>query len=168
MTLYERLWRAERWAAGAWLLVDAIAHSDGGVAFPLFLALVAGAIALAGWWLARTALTLAFAREKQEPWRSRLWVPSALLLGLLLAWSDVPLMIRVRLGEVSLKQGHHGLFRVRELTRFENGELRFLTSSCGLVDQCGVVYSPAGPPPNRGEDSFTHLYGPWWHWHQSW
>lgn len=168
MTLYDRLRRAERWGAGVWLLAVAAAHSDAGVAFPLFMAMAAGLIALAGWWLARTTLSLAFAREVKEPWRSRLWVPSALLLGVLLAWSDVPLMIRVRLSESAMTQGHAGLFRVRELARFENGELRFLTSSCGLVDQCGVVYSPAGKPPNRGEDSFTHLYGSWWHWHQSW
>ena len=60
-----------------------------------------------------------------------------------------------------------GLFSVDEFSQF-GGEMRFLTSSCGLVDACGLVFSPGGRPPNRGEDSFTHLYGSWWHWYQSW
>jgi hypothetical protein len=168
MTLYERLRKVEHWAAGAWLLVVCIAYTDTGVAFPLWMVLAAATIALAGWWLARTALSLALARDLKESWRSRLWLPAALSIGILLAFSNAPLIARLWLSESSLKQGNAGLFHVREFTRFDGGELRFLTSSCGLVDQCGLVYSPSGRPPNRGEDSFTHLYGSWWHWHQSW
>lgn len=168
MTLYERLRGLERWTASAWLVVVAAAYTDAGVAFPLFMVLVTALIALGGWWLARTGLSLVFARDVKESWRSRLFLPAALVCGVLLASSDLPLMLRLRLSETSLKSGGTGLFRVREFQRFDKGELRFLTSSCGLVDQCGVVYSPAGKPPNRGEDSFTHLYGSWWHWYQSW
>ncbi len=60
-----------------------------------------------------------------------------------------------------------GLFHVRGIEKYGE-ELRFLTSECGLVDTCGVIYAPTAPPSRRGEDSFQHLFGPWWHWYQSW
>lgn len=78
MTLHEGLRRVEHWAAGVWLLVVAAAHTDTGVAFPLFMALAVAMLALGGWWLARIGLSLAFARDVKESWRSRLWVPAAL------------------------------------------------------------------------------------------
>lgn len=59
-----------------------------------------------------------------------------------------------------------GLFRVHEVDKV-NGAVRFITAECGL-DDCGVVFSPAGPPPRVGEDSYDDLGGGWWHWHRSW
>jgi hypothetical protein len=55
-----------------------------------------------------------------------------------------------------------GLFHV-EFASVYDGQVRFLTAGCGLLDSCGVVYSPSGPPTMRGEDRFRHLDGPWWH-----
>jgi hypothetical protein len=183
MSLYGRLRRIERWTAGVWLAIVAVAHSDAGVAFNLWMMLVLAMCALTGWWLVRTVLSLLMSRVEPESWRSRLWVPVAVALGVLLAATDAPLRLRLSLSDGALRAGgpalsgwhprsfgdsrRVGLFFVREYSEFGR-EMRFLTSSCGLVDQCGVVYSPDGRPPNRGEDSFTHLYGSWWHWHQSW
>jgi hypothetical protein len=53
-----------------------------------------------------------------------------------------------------------GLFHVTEFSQY-GSELRFITNECGLLDSCGFVYSPDGPPQHRGEDSFSHLFGAW-------
>jgi hypothetical protein len=41
--------------------------------------------------------------------------------------------------------------------------VRFITTPCGVVDACGVVYAPFGPPSRWMEDQFTSLHGAWWH-----
>lgn len=103
-------------------------------------------------------------------------IPAMLGFALVLGGSSALLTLRVYLSSTAMTQATVvdgpddrwiGLFHVRESWRFGT-EVRFLTNGCGLVDDCGVVFSPDGPPARRGEDSFSHLYGPWWHWYQSW
>ena len=59
-----------------------------------------------------------------------------------------------------------GLFRVQEIDRV-NDTVRFIVGSVGF-DDFGVVYSPSSVPPKLGEDSYTHVFGPWWSWRRSW
>src|SRR5258708_5554289 len=110
MTLYERLLKIEHRAAMAWLVVVAITHKAAGVASRMWMVLAVSIPALAGGGLARTALPLAFARAARGPWRGRLFVPAALLAGVLVAMSNLPLMARVWLSETALKDGRGGLF----------------------------------------------------------
>jgi hypothetical protein len=55
-----------------------------------------------------------------------------------------------------------GLFRVKQ-TDVVNGEVRFITTSCGMIDLCGFVYSPSTEPKRLAEDVFSPLHGRWWH-----
>ena len=142
---------------------------------------------LLAWWLLRVALAVA-SRERLAVVRRSpgIWlvVPAAVAVALLAGATHGALAFRVYLSADALVRGaadlaafpvsdlradpaRVGLFRVREFQRFDD-ELRFLTNECGVVDECGVIYSPGGEPKRRGEDSFTPLYGPWWHWYQSW
>ena len=163
-----------------WLIVFLWLFSDAGVPFPTWVAMsgVSGALSLA--WAVR--LAIAFANQTPERClvrpQLRYWIaiPAILVGAVVLGLSFLPLSLRVYLSAdalmssapfVSPEQHWIGLFLVHESSRFEN-ECRFLTNDCGLVDSCGIVFSPNGPPPSRGEDSFRHLYGPWWHWYQSW
>jgi hypothetical protein len=170
--------RLELALASGWLLAVVVTHSDAGVPFPIWMVLFVAGLVVGLWCLARTVWAFAGAREAR---RRGLLLSSMVLLGILTAAIPWPLAIRLALSASSLRRDGPaaaaqddgrvnawiGLFHVREAARFGD-ELRFLTSECGLVDQCGIVYSPAGRPPRRGEDTFTHIYGAWWHWYQSW
>ena len=112
----------------------------------------------------------------------RTYAPTALVLtGTLLAIGFlVPLKVRLFFGGPSLQHSgarlaqlppselaasrpRVGSFRVREFARHYL-ELRFVTADCGGTATCGLVYSPGGQPPQRGNESFRPLYGFWWHW----
>jgi hypothetical protein len=177
-----------RGAAVVWSVVAIVAHSNAGVAFPLWTVLFVSLLAIAiGWTLALSIATITARppdRARRDVLRSWIRIPLPILLTLGLIWFALPLRMRLFFSGPALQQSgaylaqlpqsrfqEHpqwiGLFRVRAFSQFGD-ELRFLTGSCGLVDNCGLVFSPNGPPPNRGEDTFEHLYGDWWHWHQSW
>ena len=171
-----------------WSVVALVAHSDTGVAFPLsmMLAGTGGVILLA--WLTGVIVVVALQsssdRRPTDTRQSWFAIPVPIVVTLLLIWLAIPLRTRLFFSAPALRQSPAyltqlpsnrirqrppwiALFRVREFTQF-GSELRFLTSDCGVVDNCGLVYSPNGRPPNRGEDSFEHIYAEWWHWHQSW
>ena len=170
-----------------WSVVAVVAHSDTGVAFPLWMLLEGSLLAIVAGWLLSTAIAVLTTRppdSRRDAIASWIRLPWPIVLTFILIWLAVPLRTRLFFSGPALQQSAAflsqlppsrfqerppwiGLFRVREFAQFD-GELRFLTSSCGLVDNCGLVFSPNGPPPNRGEDSFAHIYGDWWHWHQSW
>jgi hypothetical protein len=163
-----------------WFVVFAITFSDAGVPFPIWVFMAGLFLALICLWTIR--LTVAFAKQSSERRLIRpqlhYWIsiPAMLALGLLLGASPVLLSSRVYLSSDALIHNETrngaddrwiGLFHVRESWRFDR-EIRFITNECGLVDTCGLIYSPDGQPQRHGEDSFDHLYGPWWHWYQSW
>jgi len=177
-----RVLQVERAAALAWLAVAAFACSDAGIPYPLWMALFLWMVALSAWWVLRVLAALV-SSSGSERWRSRLFVPAVVAVGLSVASTPFLLMVRVRASQEALMasapmlarvppgqlfhEGQRvGLFTVRGFEQ-PAGELRFLTSACGLVDSCGVVYVPSGRPSRRGRDAFRHLYGPWWHWYQS-
>jgi hypothetical protein len=59
-----------------------------------------------------------------------------------------------------------GLFRLRDAEVLPQGVVRMITTECGVVDTCGLVYSPTGAPPRVGEDVYDSLGGPWYHWYR--
>jgi hypothetical protein len=176
-----------RAAAIVWSVVAIVAHSDTGVAFPLWMLLAGSLLVIVAAWVlaaAFAAVTTRPAEGRGDVIKSWLRVPSPIVVASVLLWLAIPLRARLFLSGPALPQSatflselppsrfHErppwvGLFRIRGFQRFDD-ELRFVTSSCGLVDHCGLVFSPSGPPRNRGEDTFAHIYGDWWHWHQSW
>jgi hypothetical protein len=176
-----------RAAAIVWSVVAVVAHSDTGVAFPLWMLLAGSLLVIVVGWLVAMAIAAVRTRPpdgRGELIRSWIRIPSPIVVAFILLWLAVPLRTRLFLSGPALQQSAGflselppsryrdrppwvGLFRIREFRQFDD-ELRFLTSSCGLVDNCGLVFAPSGPPHNRGEDTFAHIYGDWWHWHQSW
>jgi hypothetical protein len=175
-------------AAIAWLVVVAWAESDAGVPFPRWMALAGVGVALLGWWLLRFAVAAVVARRNPGilfahaiawavipvavaaatvvgntlvPLRGRVWLSSRALVKSAADLEGIPA------DDLRTRPRRVGLFWVQEFQRVDS-ELRFITTECGLVDTCGLVYSPAGAPAHRGEDSFSHLFDGWWHLYQSW
>jgi hypothetical protein len=160
-----------------WVVAFIVTFSDAGVPFPTWLALAGGFLAIAVVWAIR--LVIAFSNRKvlRAQWRYWISIPSILIVAFALGGSPALLIARVYLSSDALVKNAGsfeeadarwiGLFHVRQAVRFDN-ESRFLTNECGLLDTCGIAFSPNGEPKHRGEDSFIHLYGPWWHWYQSW
>jgi hypothetical protein len=72
----------------------------------------------------------------------------------------------IRSGRREPGPGWIGLFRVREVDT-PGSSVRFITDD-SFFDDCGFAYSPAGEPPVVGEDSYSHISGPWWRWNRSW
>jgi hypothetical protein len=93
--------------------------------------------------------------------RGRVWLSSRALVK-----SAVNLE-RIPADDLRTRPQRVGLFWVQEFQRVDS-ELRFITTECGLVDTCGLVYASTGAPMHRGEDSFSHLFGGWWQLYQSW
>jgi hypothetical protein len=152
--------RVELIAVLVWFAAVVVTHSDAGVPFPVGMLLFLGFIALSGWWLVRVMLARA-ARPGPSP-----WVPALLALGVVFAFTFWLLTARLFLSAQALvrsgpvlsatpelalfSQGRWvGLFHVRQFSQFGR-ELRFITNDCGLVDTCGVVFSPDGIPLHRG------------------
>jgi len=172
-----------------WFAIVIIMFSDVGVPFSQWLLISFSSIGLAAGLVIRFFSTYIHGSHDQNGWIRQHWrwwiVASAtVVLGFVLSATLPLLSLRVYLSARALResppvlsalsqadlysQGRWvGLFHVTEFSQFGR-ELRFITNECGLVDNCGIVFSPDGPPPSRGEDSFSHLFGPWWHWYQSW
>jgi hypothetical protein len=52
-----------------------------------------------------------------------------------------------------------GLFRAAYATVMSPDEVRFLTTGCGVVDQCGLAYRPRSRPAGA---RYAHITGPWY------
>ena len=172
-----------------WFLLVVVTFSDAGVPFPTWVLISLLSIGLAACWLVRLSGTWFYGRLEQLRWLRQNWrwwtLTSSLVLAGFVLSATLPLLsIRVYFSAAALRESPAaltkvsqedlfekgrwvGLFHVKEFSQF-GSELRFITNECGLVDTCGIVFSPDGPPPNRGEDTFSHLFGPWWYWYQSW
>ena len=55
-----------------------------------------------------------------------------------------------------------GLFHVTRIERL-NGEIRFITGMCGVIDQCGLVFRPVPPTRAPGKARMRPLSGNWYH-----
>ena len=172
-----------------WLLVLVILSSDAGVGIIGYMLFIYGALALGVWWLV-LRLKAFGARQRDSgivapSWRHWGLVPSLLAAGVavsVLEGNDNPFFLaRFRMSEAALtreatrllqtpsteKRGKRrvGLFLVRR-TAVTDNQVRFITASCGVIDSCGLVYSPVAQPRRMQEDSFAPLHGRWWHLHE--
>jgi hypothetical protein len=175
-------------SAGAvvWLIAVLIVHSDTGVGLPAFFLSVFGGQALLAAWVVRGAAFLLARHHAALGSRARTswWavVPICLVAGATLTVLGSPphnplFTLRFSLSERALTESAAslvssdtqslsgrwiGLFLVSRIEARDR-QVRFITTSCGVVDSCGLVYSPSGAPRRWQEDRFVHLRGPWWH-----
>lgn len=176
-----------------WLAFFVFAYSDAGTNFLAPLILGYGGLLWGVAWLKRL---LAFRRRRRrgtvlpQPWgRTVLYwsfEPAALLLSAAIALTGVLRPVRFHLSRraldayaaevaagrvpppksrISLRWV--GLYLVRKTELLPGGAVRVITSSDG-IDAAGFAWSPGSRPPVIGEDFYTPLTGPWYHWHQSW
>lgn len=182
--------RFGRWALATtviWSLAAIVAHSEAGLTFQARRVLFAVTILVVGWsllGLAAAALT-AWRDGGDARLASAVWIRSVVCIAATFAalWMVLPLRARVFFSGPALRESaayltalppgrletsppRIGLFRVRAFQNY-GGELRFVTAPCGFADACGLVYSPGGRPPNRGKDTFDHLYAEWWGWRRT-
>ena len=151
---------------------------------------VYGAAGLVVWWIVRVIVDLfrfrggsRFSPSRAAYIRSLAALPVALLISLVAVRTNLLLSARVFVSsralqdiaaDVSLPRDGNGdwvprtagLFQISE-AEFLHGGVRFITTPCGF-DECGIVFWKEGIPPKIGEDSYWHLYGPWWRWRRSW
>jgi hypothetical protein len=169
-----------------WLLAIIDIHSDTGVSIIGFFLLMYGGPGLAAAWVIRRAFfARALRASPSPPAGGRIWwsiVPACLAAGLacslLPAAPHNPLFrVRFNLSESALTshaerlsatsvddlRGRRvGIFRVMRIEARDH-QVRLITTNCGVVDSCGLVYSPRGKPQRWQEDQFVHIRGPWWH-----
>jgi len=166
----------------AWFLAALVPLSDAGLETSTFVILFYTAAALSAGWV----LCLITSRRGSNP-RSALLslvaLPAAVLLVYLLYATEAPRnpLFRLRFlasrstlaatAEAALVAppadlGHRALFSIDNI-EVHDGQVRFITTGCGLVDQCGIVYSPTRRLQTHiYRDRLTSLGGPWYHVHQ--
>jgi hypothetical protein len=167
-----------------WAAYLVVFGSDAGLPFfPVLIVLVWGGVAVVVLWVLRVLLHLALTRHSPERRRvGRLLAePVVLFLCVAFVWSGAAFWLRFMFSRPSLNSyvAHArearlapfrpgvrvGLFWLRDAEVLPQGEVRMITTACGVVDSCGLVYSPAGMPPVLGEDVYDSLGGPWYHWY---
>jgi len=169
-----------------WLVYLLLFGSDAGLPFfPVVIVLVVGGAAVLVLWALRVVLHLAITRRVPERRRVRWLVaqPMVLLVCIALVASGAAFRVRFMLSQSSLSNYVQtaspattwgssaagvrvGLFRLREVEALPQGVGRMITTECGVIDACGLVYSPASTPPVVGEDVYDSLGGPWYHWYR--
>ncbi len=172
--------------AQSWLVGALVVQSDAGASFTVSLVVLGTALLLVLAWLVTLAVAASRAWRASERERRLDWatVPAVIALAVvanLLAlpltahvWIAGPALVRAApslaaLPPADLREtgARVGFFRVREIESADD-EIHFITAECGLLDTCGLAFSPHHAPVRRGEDTFTHLFGPWWHLYRSW
>jgi hypothetical protein len=172
------LCRGEALATVLWAVASLWPLSDSGLGMPAFVAITYSGLALLLVWL---VLLIARMRKRQT-WGSPVpWLTPPLLGAVIVVLMRLPppsnplfrarfLASRASLAAVAdsilltpVVDGQRvGLFVVQRAT-FEEGRLRLVTSYCGFVDECGIVYSPYPLPSRLAGENFTSLGGPWYH-----
>ena len=185
--VWDRLARAPRLLCGVtavWLLAVLVYYSNAGVGIEGLFFFIFGGAALIALLAIRLVLFVAATRRLGVPRRWAPWFAAATCLGLAVITAACegprnPLFkLRFRASESALTAearslatdgrrsrtmpSRVGLFTVVR-AQASDGQVRFITTPCGVVDSCGVVYVPTGSPQRWQEDRFSHLRGPWWH-----
>lgn len=134
-----------------------------------------------------------FANTVTGLWRRWTQLGLIALAMILIFGTNLDLRLRLWLSERSLyedvkriqllsAEGQRRMYNVGPLTRgFFNVWLSNVDAASGTIwfrtadgvdlfgPPClmgGIVYSKQGLPPERGESTYQHLYGPWWRWLQ--
>jgi hypothetical protein len=160
--------------------------SDAGLPFfPVMITLAWGGAAVLVLWVLRVILHLAVTRRAPERRRVRKLAvePLVLLICFALVSSGAAFWVRFMLSQSLLNNYVQtaspkiasgsftpgvrvGLFWLRQAEVLPQGVVRMITTECGVVDTCGLVYSPTGTPPVVGEDVYDSLGGAWYHWYR--
>ena len=180
-----------RAAIGIWAAAALWLGSDTGFDIVGFLLAEIGGLVLLVWWLSRLIRWLARRRrtpsDRPESTRRHvlrwLWEPVTIVACWAIAYTGILFPARFAMSRPALdryalqlrERGDSappagrivGLFKLREVELRPDGVVRLITTQC-MFDDCGLAYSPKGPPPVIGEDSYRHLSGNWWHWYRSW
>lgn len=175
-----------------WFAFCAVAFSDAGSNVLLVVLSFYVASAWSLMWLIRLAISLrrrsSGDHTLKRPWQYWLFEPATIAVAMALSYLDTFSWLRfavsepaltsyvegVRAGKVDLGfEFEHpprriGLYTVTFTDSLDDGTVRLITSSHGLLDKAGVANSPNTPPPKRGEDSYKHIHHDWWFWYQSW
>lgn len=178
-----------------WLVFVIVAFSDTGSSMVAVLVLLYGAVLWGVVWLIRFVIWGFRVRRGKRPamparaaWRYWGVEPAAFVLSVALIGSGVLMQARFHLSAFALqgyvedvqagrqstfgfeqaKPRQVGLYTIYETELLPGGMVRIITSSVGMGDNAGFVFSPAGEPPRLGRDYYTHLSGNWWHWYRSW
>jgi hypothetical protein len=183
-----------RIALVVWCVFILVAFSDAGFGLSVFFGLFIGGAVWAFVWSVRLGVVLWRQRKGSVPvvtarqmWRYWAVEPVVLSVTAAIGLSGVLLHLRLQLsmsalesfaaevaaGRVSTQRRDAparwvGLFRIREVERLDDGTVRLITCEDGMLDEAGIVRSPKSDPPVIGEDTYSHLSGPWFRWHRSW
>jgi len=163
-----------------WVVYLLLFGSDAGLPFfPVLVILVLGGAAVLILWVFRVILHVANTRRERERRRVRRLMaePVGLLICLAFVASGAAFWARFMVSRSLLNDyvtasgsvgpgARVGLFWLREAEVLPDGVVRMITTECGVVDACGLVYSPTGRPPVVGEDVYNSLGGPWYHWYR--
>lgn len=183
----DRLARPPRLLLGmtaAWLLAVLFYYSNAGVGIEGLFVFIYGGGALVLLLVIRLACFVDATRRLRVPRRWASWIAAAACLGLAVVTAGCegrrsPLFkLRFRASEGALAEQARlmatdprqrpsapvriGLFTVDRVDVVD-GQVRFITSPCGVIDSCGLVYVPSGSPRRFQEDRFSHIKGRWWH-----
>src|SRR5512144_2486253 len=173
------MWRALLVAATvAWELYAIVAASDAGVAFLDVALIVPSACLLAIAWV--LPWSAAGGSWRRRPGLLALWASfpvlgAALVAIYLSSQSPINPLFRARFlvseraltraaeglatGSGQAERLRVGLFRATYATVMSPDEVRFLTTGCGVVDQCGLAYRPRSRPAGA---RYVHITGPWY------
>jgi hypothetical protein len=165
----------------AWFLSALVALSDAGLDLLAFVIYFYAAVALSAGWVF-CLITSRRGSHRRSALLSLIALPAATLLVYLLSALDPPQnpLFRLRFlasrstlaatAEAALVAPpadleHVALFGIDHVEVYD-GQVRFITTNCGFIDQCGIVYSPTQLPTRIGKTRFASLGGPWYQVHQ--
>jgi hypothetical protein len=147
-------WRVQLAAGAAWVVLGLL------WAGRLGFALVLGRAEVRRRWWRWAVVPLAMALTG-----SLLVTRAPVRIGLVLAGDDMRTFAQ-RPGSPPPQQV--GPYPVASAEHLPGGGARFLLRHSGSLDQSGFAFSPAGPPPVLGEDTYIPLGGGWYVWTQTW
>ena len=171
---------------GFWGVTSLWIGSDAGLSLPAAMWVFGGAVVLFFAWLVSLVRSTRPTRKPPFPrrWLRFLVAPLFVIVCAVAVFTGLAFRVRFAWGRADLEAYVHevtktppaewdeqevsvGVFRVLHTQVLPGGIVRLITTTCGF-DDCGVVYSPHGPPPVIGEDSYTEIGDGWWRWWQSW
>jgi hypothetical protein len=163
-----------------WLLFLLIPLSSTGLGFPAYVVTLGVTMALA--FIASLAITLTPDPITRPRLMALLVYPlAAVALSALFLTSQSPVnplfRLRFQLSQAALEAAASsalssprqptptwvGLFPMRRIDVSPGGEVRFISEGCGIIDECGLLYTPGSIPTGRSKTKAKAIGGPWYH-----